>query len=113
MIFSLEFLVASAIGVIVAAGIYLMLRGRTFPVILGLSLLSYAVNLFLFGMGRLVIGQPPIITEGVLHYTDPIPQALVLTAIVIGFGMTAFAITLSVKAFVVLGTDQIDGKEGA
>lgn len=113
MIFSLEFLVASAIGVLVAAGIYLMLRGRTFPVIVGLGLLSYAVNLFLFGMGRLVIGQPPIIQDGVLQYTDPVPQALVLTAIVIGFGMTAFAITLSVKAFVVLGTDQIDGKEGA
>ncbi len=112
MIFSLEFLVASAIGVLVGTGIYLMLRGRTFPVIVGLGLLSYAVNLFLFGMGRLVIGQPPIIQDGVLHYTDPVPQALVLTAIVIGFGMTAFAITLSVKAFVVLGTDQIDGKEG-
>ena len=109
---SLEFLVATAIGVLVASGIYLMLRGRTFPVILGLTLLGYAVNLFLFGMGRLVIGKPPIIVDGVLEYTDPLPQALVLTAIVIGFGMTAYAITLAVKAFVVLGTDQIDGKEG-
>ncbi|QED30283.1 Na+/H+ antiporter subunit C [Microvenator marinus] len=110
---SLEFLVASAIGVLVASGLYLMLRGRTFPVIIGLTLLSYAVNLFLFGMGRLVIGAPPIIQDGVATYSDPIPQALVLTAIVIGFGMTAYAITLAVKAYVVLGTDQIDGKEGA
>nr|WP_249755993.1 Na+/H+ antiporter subunit C [Microvenator marinus] len=113
MMLSLEFLVASAIGVLVASGLYLMLRGRTFPVIIGLTLLSYAVNLFLFGMGRLVIGAPPIIQDGVATYSDPIPQALVLTAIVIGFGMTAYAITLAVKAYVVLGTDQIDGKEGA
>lgn len=112
MMLSLEFLVASAIGVLVASGLYLMLRGRTFPVIIGLTLLSYAVNLFIFGMGRLVIGAPPIIQDGVATYTDPIPQALVLTAIVIGFGMTAYAITLAVKAYVVLGTDQIDGKEG-
>lgn len=112
MMLSLEFLVASAIGVLVASGLYLMLRGRTFPVIIGLTLLSYAVNLFLFGMGRLVIGAPPIIQDGVATYSDPIPQALVLTAIVIGFGMTAYAITLAVKAYVVLGTDQIDGKEG-
>lgn len=111
MMLSLEFLVASAIGVLVASGLYLMLRGRTFPVIIGLTLLSYAVNLFLFGMGRLVIGAPPIIQDGVATYSDPIPQALVLTAIVIGFGMTAYAITLAVKAYVVLGTDQIDGKE--
>lgn len=106
-----EFLVASAIGVLVASGIYLILRGRTFPVVLGLTLLSYAVNLFLFVMGRLTVGQPPIITEGVTKYADPLPQALVLTAIVIGFGMTAFAITLAVKSYVVLGTDHVDGGE--
>ena len=111
MMLSLEFLVASAIGVLVASGLYLMLRGRTFPVIIGLTLLSYAVNLFLFGMGRLVIGAPPIIQDGVATYSDPIPQALVLTAIVIGFGMTTYAITLAVKTYVVLGTDQIDSKE--
>ncbi len=105
-----EILMASSIGVLVAAGIYLMLRARTFPVVLGLSLLGYAVNLFLFGMGRLEIGTPPIITDGVDTYVDPLPQALVLTAIVIGFGMTAFAITLAVKGFVVSGNDHMDGE---
>jgi multicomponent K+:H+ antiporter subunit C len=105
-----EILLASSIGVLVAAGIYLMLRGRTFPVVLGLSMLGYAVNLFLFGMGRIEIGKPPIIQDGVMQYTDPLPQALVLTAIVIGFGMTAFAITLAVKGFVVLGNDHMDGE---
>jgi multicomponent K+:H+ antiporter subunit C len=106
-----EILLASSIGVLVAAGLYLMLRGRTFPVVLGLAVLSYAVNLFLFGMGRIEIGKPPIIQEGVNAYVDPLPQALVLTAIVIGFGMTAFAITLAVKGYVVLGNDHVDGVE--
>lgn len=109
---SYEFLLASSIGILVAAGIYLMLRARTFPVVLGLAMLGYAVNLYLFGMGRLGIGMPPIIKEGATGYVDPLPQALVLTAIVIGFGMTAFAITLAVKGFVVLGNDHMDGALG-
>ena len=107
---SYEFLMASSIGVLVAAGIYLVLRARTFPVVAGLTLLSYAVNLFLFSMGRLKVGAPPIIGAQA-DYTDPIPQALVLTAIVIGFAMTAFAITLAVKAHVVFNNDYVDGKE--
>ena len=112
---SLELLIASGIGVLMGGGIYLTLRGRTFPVVLGLMLMSYAVNLFLFGMGRLRVGAPPIIEAGkaVTEYTDPVPQALVLTAIVIGFGMTAFAITLAVKGYTLLGTDHIDGEESA
>ncbi len=105
-----QILLASSIGVLVAAGIYLMLRARTFPVVLGLAMLGYAVNLFLFGMGRLEIGTPPIIQDGVTSYVDPLPQALVLTAIVIGFGMTAFAVTLAVKGFVISGNDHIDGE---
>ncbi len=103
-----QFLIASSISVMVAAGIYLLLRARTFPVVLGLAMLGYAVNLFLFSMGRVTIGAPPIIQDGVTNYADPLPQALVLTAIVIGFGMTAFAITLAVKGFVVAGNDHID-----
>jgi multicomponent K+:H+ antiporter subunit C len=108
---SYELLLASSIGVLVAAGIYLMLRARTFPVVMGLATLGYAVNLFLFGMGRVGIGKPPIIQDGVVEYVDPLPQALVLTAIVIGFGMTAFAITLAVKGFVIAGSDHMDGAE--
>jgi multicomponent K+:H+ antiporter subunit C len=107
---SYEFLMASSIGVLVASGVYLLLRSRTFPVVLGLTLISYAVNLFLFSMGRLKVGAPPIVGAQ-LEYTDPLPQGLVLTAIVIGFAMTAFAITLAVKAHVVLGNDHVDGKE--
>lgn len=105
----MEFLIATAIGVMTAAGIYLMLRGRTFPVILGISLLSYAVNLFLVSSGRLAINQPPVIRDGVSQYTDPLPQALVLTAIVIGFAMTAFVLVLAVKAREETGSDDVDG----
>ena len=106
----MEVLLSVMIGVMTACGIYLMLRGRTFPVVLGLTLLSYAVNVFLFIMGRLTIGQPPIIREGVSQYTDPLPQALVLTAIVISFGMTAFTIVLALKARAELGNDHVDGR---
>jgi multicomponent K+:H+ antiporter subunit C len=107
---SYEFLVASAIGVLVAGAIYLALRARTFQVVLGLTLLSYAVNLFLFASGRLVRGRPPIWDKAVSDYTDPVPQALVLTAIVITFGMTALAVILALRAFLETGSDQVDGE---
>ena len=95
----MEALISLIVGVLTTCGIYLILRGRTFPVVLGLTLLSYAVNLFLLIMGRLTIDKPPIMIEGVVNYADPLPQALVLTAIVIGFAMTAFVIVLSLKAY--------------
>ena len=104
-----EFLVASSIGVLVAGGIFLALRARTFPVVLGLTLLSYAVNLFLFASGRLVIGRPPIWDKAASGYTDPLPQALVLTAIVITFGMTAFVVILALRSFLETGSDHVDG----
>ena len=106
---SLEFLVASAIAVLTAGGVYLALRGRTFQVVLGLTLLSYAVNLFLFAIGRLVIGSPPLFEKGVTGHADPLPQALVLTAIVITFGMTALVVILSLRTFLESGSDQVDG----
>jgi multicomponent K+:H+ antiporter subunit C len=105
---SLEFLVASAIAVLTAAGIYLSLRGRTFQIVLGLTLLSYAVNLFLFASGRLAINAPPLYAAGAIH-ADPLPQALVLTAIVITFGMTALVVILSLRSFLESGSDQVDG----
>lgn len=108
----MEVLISSIIGVLTACGVYLTLRGRTFPVVLGLTFLSYAVNLFLFATGRLVVGQPPVIAEQMAGYTDPLPQALVLTAIVISFAMTAFIIMLALKAHAELGNDQVDGRAG-
>lgn len=107
----MEALLTLIIGVLTACGVYLLLRARTFPVVLGLTFLSYAVNLFLFAMGRLIIGQPPILDQSAAGYTDPVPQALVLTAIVIGFAMTAFVIILALKARAELGNDHVDGKQ--
>jgi len=108
----MEALIAIVIGGLTACGVYLSLRGRSFPVVLGLTLLSYGVNLFLFVMGRLAIGTPPIIREGA-SYADPLPQALVLTAIVISFGMTAFVVILALRARAEMGNDHVDGEEGA
>jgi multicomponent K+:H+ antiporter subunit C len=112
---SLEFLFASGIGVLAAGGFWLLLRARTFDVILGLTLLSYAVNLFLFAAGRLAPGRTPLLKEGVtpllVNYTDPLPQALVLTAIVISMAMTAVMLVMAVQARVAHATDHIDGRE--
>jgi multicomponent K+:H+ antiporter subunit C len=104
----MELLVASAIGILTASGLYLVLRLRTFPVILGMSLLTYAVNVFLFASGRLTVGAPPILLDGVSSYTDPLPQALVLTAIVISFGMTAVVVMIALGAYLGSNDDHVD-----
>ena len=106
----MEFLLASAIGIMTAAGIYLVLRLRTFPVILGISLLTYAVNIFLFTSGRVTIGAPPVLRDNVTTYTDPLPQALVLTAIVISFGMTAVVVMIGLGAFLGSDDDHVDDR---
>ncbi|SMB22108.1 putative K(+)/H(+) antiporter subunit C [Sterolibacterium denitrificans] len=113
----MEIVFSLAIGLMAASGIYLLLRPRTFQVIMGLSLLSYAVNLFIFGMGRLRVGATPVIdaTRGAAAnpalYADPVPQALVLTAIVIGFAVTALFLVVLLAARGLSGTDHVDGRE--
>ena len=109
----MELLVASAIGAMTAAGIYLILRLRSFAVVLGTAMLSYAINAFLFITGRLVVNQPPILDKyaDAPQYTDPLPQALVLTAIVISFGMTAVVVMMSLGAFIEGGDDRINMPE--
>jgi multicomponent K+:H+ antiporter subunit C len=107
----MELLLASALGIVTACAVYLMLRGRTFSVVLGLSLLGYAINLFIFAMGRLTSGKPPVIDAAASVYADPIPQALVLTAIVIGFGMTGFIVELALRARNDTKSDHVDGEE--
>ena len=105
----MELLIAMCLGTLTACSVYLLLRARTYPVVLGLTLLSYAVNLFLFVSGRLTTGAPAVIRDGAESYADPLPQALVLTAIVIGFGMIAFVVILAMRARADLGTDHVDG----
>lgn len=110
----MEFIVAAGIGVFTASGVWLTLRPRTFQVIVGLSLLSYAVNLFIFSMGGLRVDAAPILDKTGADpstYTDPVPQALVLTAIVISFAMTALFLVIMLAARGFTGTDHVDGRE--
>lgn len=111
----MELVLALAIGVLTGSGIWLILRPRTFQVIIGLSLLSYAVNLFILAMGRLRVDAPALVERGVqadptLH-ADPLPQALVLTAIVISFAMTALLLVVLLASRGLTGTDHVDGDE--
>lgn len=105
----MEVLFSILVGLMIACGLFLMLRARTFPVVLGMTLFSYAANLFLFAMGRLPRRASGIVDDG-LEMIDPIPQALVLTAIVIGFAMTAFVIILAIRARGDLGSDHVNGR---
>ena len=108
----MEVVFSASIGIVTACAVYLVLRRRTYSVVLGLTLLSYAVNLYLFSTGRLRSGRPPIAEGGVSDYADPLPQALVLTAIVIGLAMTAFVIALALRMHVEVEHDQVDGTAG-
>lgn len=112
----MEIVLSLAIGVLGACGVWLVLRARTFQVIIGLALLGYAVNLFMFSMGSLSVGQEPIIVPGtpanLEHYTDPMVQALVLTAIVIGFATTALFLVVLLALRGLSGSDHVDGEEG-
>ncbi len=113
----MEIVLAISIGVLTGSGVWLLLRPRTFQVIMGLSLLSYAVNLFIFSMGRLglALAKEPVLLPGVAqdlqHYADPLPQALVLTAIVIGFAMTALFLVVLLASRGISGTDHVDGTQ--
>ena len=106
----MEMLYAITTAILTSCGLYLTLRGRTFPVVVGLTLLSYAVNLFLFSMGGLTTDGAALVNEG-SQFADPLPQALVLTAIVIGFAMTAFVVILAMRARSEVGNDHVDGKK--
>jgi multicomponent K+:H+ antiporter subunit C len=111
----MEVVISLAIGVLTAAGVWLVLRPRTFQVLVGLSLLSYAVNLFIFSVGSLAIDREPIVRAGLrpnlLDYSDPLPQSLVLTAIVIGFATSALFLVVLLALRGLSGSDHVDGEE--
>lgn len=111
----MEFALATAIGVLTSGGVYLLLRARTFDVLLGLTLLTYATNLLLFSSGRLVVGKPPVLQDGIeaslANHADPLPQALVLTAIVIAFAMTAVVVVVAMRNHADLRSDHVDAQD--
>lgn len=105
-------LVAVTAGILFAAGIYMMLRRSLVKILVGLLLLGYAVNLLLFDSAPLIPARPPLVLEGSqlppLIYADPVPQALILTAIVISFSLIAFAVVLMRQVYGILGTDDLN-----
>jgi multicomponent K+:H+ antiporter subunit C len=111
----MELILAIGIGVFAGSGVWLLLRPRTFQVIIGLSLIACSVNLFIFSMGRLRMGAAPILdTSAAIDpaaYTDPVPQALVLTAIVIGFATTALFLVVLLVSRGLTGSDHVDARE--
>jgi multicomponent Na+:H+ antiporter subunit C len=108
----MEILLAVASGSLYMAGIYLMLRRRLAQLIIGLGLLSNGTNLLIFAVGGLTRAKPPVVSPGedqlLPPYADPVPQALVLTAIVIGFGLLAFLLVLAHRVHAITGTDDVD-----
>jgi multicomponent K+:H+ antiporter subunit C len=111
----MEIILALGIGMLTASGVWLILRPRTFQVIIGLSLVSYAVNLFIIAMGRLKADAAPILPARAAgdpsHFADPLPQALVLTAIVISFATTALFLVVLLASRGQTSTDHVDGRE--
>jgi multicomponent K+:H+ antiporter subunit C len=108
----MEMILALSVGLMFACGTWLVMRRRTFSIVLGVTLLAYAVNLMLFLAGRIGAGAPPLTLPDATDLADPLPQALVLTAIVIGFGMTAFFVALALHALGQSGTDRVDLADG-
>jgi len=108
----MEQILAVLVGVLVAAAVYLMLSRNVVRFLFGLVLISNAANLVIFAAGRLTLGAPPLIDEGAEApaglVANALPQALVLTAIVIGFGLFAFALALVFRAYTALGTVDSD-----
>ncbi len=108
----MEILLAVTVGLLYASGMYMILRRSLVKLIIGLILLGNGANLLIFILGRISKGKPPIIPETekffIDAYADPVPQALILTAIVISFGLQSFAIVLIKRAYKVVGTDDLD-----
>ena len=103
----MQILFSIGVGILVASGVFLLLRNRSFSIIISLALLSYAANLLIFASGRLTINAYPLILPGADQFADPLPQALVLTAIVISFGMTAYLVAFAIRVRLVTGGDRI------
>ena len=108
----MEILFALIVGTLTAGGVYLTLRAWSFAVVLGYALISYAVNLLVFASGGLTRDAAPLVRDGIRDTPDPLPQALVLTAIVIGLAMTAFVLVQALRSYVDCGSDHVDGGDG-
>ncbi|KAA0549329.1 Na(+)/H(+) antiporter subunit C [Bacillus sp. BGMRC 2118] len=108
----MEVIMSILSGILFTCGVYLLLQKRLIKVIFGTVLLSHGAHLFILTMGGLRKGAPPILKDGITTYTDPLPQALILTSIVISFGITSFLLVLAYKTFKANGTDNLEELRG-
>lgn len=111
----MEFIMAILAGILFTTGIYNLLQKQMLRIIIGTGLISHGAHLFILTMGELKTGEagaPPILTEGVESYTDPLPQALILTSIVISFGVTSLLLVLAYRASKINGTDNMEQLRG-
>jgi len=113
----MEIVLALVVGGLYAAGTYMLLRRSLVKLLIGLSFLGHAANLLIFTAARLTRAAPPILAPGEptleAPYADPLPQALILTAIVISFGVTAFALALAYRTYRAVGSDDLDRMKGS
>lgn len=108
----METLMAVVIGIIFAVGVYIALSKSLLRIILGISVIAHGSHLLIITMGGLKNGGPPLLSEKSALYTDPLPQALILTAIVINFAITAFLLVLAYRSYLTLGTENMDRLRG-
>ncbi|MGM9950127.1 MAG: Na(+)/H(+) antiporter subunit C [Lysinibacillus sp.] len=109
----MEIVMAFVCGFLFMAAIYLILSRSLLRIIIGTGLLSHGAHLLILTMGGLGGESPPVLGEGVTDYADPLPQALILTAIVISFGVTAFFLVLAYRTYQELGTDDTTKMKGS
>ncbi|TLS39326.1 Na(+)/H(+) antiporter subunit C [Pseudalkalibacillus caeni] len=108
----MELLMAILAGLLFSTGVYMLLQKQILRIIIGTALLSHGAHLLIITMGKLNRGGPPILSEGVTKYVDPLPQALILTSIVISFGVTSFLLVLAYRAYQKNGTDNMEKLRG-
>lgn len=108
----MEFLIIILSGILFMTAIYNLLQKQLLRIIIGTVLLSHGAHLMILTMGKLKRGQPPVLTEGVTNYTDPLPQALILTSIVISFGITALILVLAYRTTEENKTDNMEQLRG-
>ncbi|MEK3980779.1 Na(+)/H(+) antiporter subunit C [Psychrobacillus sp. FSL K6-2836] len=108
----MEILMSILIGFLFMAAVYLILSRSLIRIIIGTGLLSHGTHLLLLTMGGLGGESAPVLADGITDYADPLPQALILTAIVISFGVTAFSLVLAYRTYKVVGTDNMDLMKG-
>ncbi len=108
----MESIMSILVGLLFAIGTYLILSKNLLRIILGTSVISHSINLLIMTMGGLKTGSAPLLSEKILSFTDAIPQALILTAIVINFAVTALLLVLSYRIYKVYGTDDMEQLRG-